>query len=78
MDTSSIVYAIIEESLHSLKEEKLQIAIRSREGEFVLYEDASKMDPLKEVFQKIVSAEEIELAIDMGEGNFSALAYSRI
>lgn len=78
MDTESIVYAIVRETSHSLKVERLQIAIRSEEGEFVLFVDGEIMTPSKEILEKILSCKEVEIAINMGEGNFSALAYSRI
>ena len=58
--------------------EKLQISIRSTEGEFVLFVDESKISPSKAILQKILSSSEVEIVVNMGEGNFSALAYSRI
>ena len=78
MQTESIVYAIAREANHSIKLEKLQIAISSNGGEFVLFEAQRMVSPCKAVLQNILSQEEVQISIDMGEGNFSALAFSRI
>ena len=78
MDIESIVYAIVAETSHPVKLEQLQIVIRSEAGSFVLFEAGEKMAPIKTLVQKIVEPMDIEIDIDMGEGNFSALAYSRI
>ena len=78
MDIESIVYAIVKETSHAVRLEKLQVIIRSEEGEFVLFENEGKMSPCKEILARILSPMEVELAIDMSEGNFSALAYSKI
>lgn len=78
IDVEGIVYAIAQETSHSMKFEKLQVVLRSEAGEFVLFEDGRKIIPSKEVLRKILDSMEIELYIDMGESNFSALAYSRI
>lgn len=78
LDVESIVYAIVSETSHCVKLDKLQISIRSEFGSFVAFVDEIKMSPAKELLQKIVTPMDIELNIDMGEGNFSALAYSRI
>ena len=78
INTTSILYAIVEETSHSLAYDKLQITIRSQEGAFVLFEDEYIMNPSKEVHENIISPIEIEIVIDMKESNFSSIAYSRI
>ena len=78
MDIESILYAIVAETSHSVKLGRLQITIRSEAGSFVLFESEDKMVPSKQVIQRIVAPAHIEIDVDMGEGNFSALAYSRI
>ena len=78
MDIESLVYAIIAETTHCIQLERLQIVIRSSTGSFVLFEAGEKMAPYKQVLQKILEPMDIELDVDMREGNFAALAYSRI
>ena len=78
IDIESLVYAVVAETTHCVKLERLQIVLRSSAGSFVLFEAGEKMVPIKQIVQKIVEPIDIELDIDMGEGNFAALAYSRI
>lgn len=78
MDTENIVYAIAQETSHPLRIEKLQISISSNEGSFVLFVDEGIIAPSRDLLERILSSTEVELIIDIGEGNFSALAYSKI
>lgn len=78
MDIEGIVYAIAQSTSHYLKTENLHVSIYSENGEFLLYDDECTFFPSKEVLERILSPMEVGLVIDMREGNFSALAYSKI
>ena len=78
MDVESIVYAIVAETSHSVKLDKLQISIRSEFGSFVVLVDETITHPAKELLERILTPMDIEIDVEMCEGNFSALSYSRI
>ena len=77
IDVEYLVYAILDKAEH-IKPDKLQIGLSSNGGEFVVYVDAEKILPTKEVMDKILSAEEIKIEINLFDGNYSSLAFGRI
>ena len=77
IDVEYLVYAILDNAEH-IKPDKLQIGLSSNGGEFVVYVDAEKILPTKEVMDKILSAEEIKIEIKLFDGNYSSLAFGRI
>lgn len=55
--------------------DKLSITLRSTLGTFVAYEEKQVQPVLREVEEYIFSGNEIELVIDLKDGNYSAVAY---
>ncbi len=77
IDIEYLFYTVFENAEH-IKADKLQIILSSERGEFVVYEDASKIVPEKEVIGNILSADEVKMEINLFNGNYSSLAFGRI
>ena len=78
IDTDAIFYTLLEKTHHDVVLESLHILIRSGKGEFYLYADKTKYSPSPAVLQNILSAFEVEIEVDYGEGNYSSTAYGQI
>ena len=72
-----IVYTLLENA-DNVKTDRLQIAICSLNGDFVLYEDARKVIPSKHVLERILEGEEVRIEINLFNGNYTSLAFGRI
>ena len=77
IDVEYLVYTAIENAEY-IKADKLQISLSSCKGDFVLYVDAEKIIPSKEVIENILSADEVKIEINLFDGNYASLAFGRI
>ena len=77
IDVECIVYTVLENA-DKVKADKLQISVSSEKGEFVLYVDAEKVIPCKELIENILSPSEVKIEINLFDGNYSSLAFGRI
>ena len=77
IDVEYLVYTAIENAEH-IKADKLQISLSSCKGDFVLYVDAEKIIPSKEVIENILSADEVKIEINLFDGNYASLVFGRI
>ena len=77
IDVECIAYTVLENA-ERVKADKLQISVSSEKGEFVVYVDAGKVIPSREVIGNILSASEVKITINLFDGNYSSLAFGRI
>lgn len=77
IDVECIVYTILQ-SAENIKADKLQIALVTNNGEFVLYESAAKVIPNRELLENMLSADEVKIQINLFDGNYSSLAFGKI
>ena len=62
----------------TLQADKIQVSILSKNGRFVLFDEENEIIPSNELMQNILSTDEVEIVVDLNDGNYSALAYGRI
>lgn len=77
IDPERIMYTLLQNA-ENIKADRLQIAITSPSGDFVLYEDARKVIPSKQVLERILEGEVVRIEINLFNGNYSSLAFGRI
>ncbi len=74
VDVKSVFYAALAVG-NMLKTERLRLAVKSVGGEIVLHEEGRSLPACAAILGEILSAEEIELSLTVGRGNYQALAY---
>ncbi len=74
---NNILYTLLSVSCQS-QAENVKIRLRSKQGEVALYDDGREIPVAPSIIEQILSAEEIEISIDLGEGNYQAVAMGRL
>ncbi len=76
-DAKSILFVLLERA-NALKTQSIAIRLCARGKEVVLYEEGRAFSLSDEVTGALLSADEVEIKLDLGEGNFKAKAFGRI
>ncbi len=77
LDSKSVLFLALQEG-NDLKMEKIQMGLRAKAGEIILYENGEEYPVSSNVLDKLFGGEEVELFLSLSEGNFQATAYSNL
>ncbi len=77
LDIRDILYTIIS-MVNGIKMERLRVALRSSKEKRVLYEQERAIPAAEEGLRALLSEEDVEISVDLGDGNFQSVAFGCI
>ncbi len=77
LDSQSVLYTALSEG-NALKTECLRLRLSSSKGEIISYEEGEALPVGESMLDKLLSTEEIELNLELREGNYQATAYGNL
>ncbi len=77
VDSEDILYTALGEG-KELNVERMRLLLRSKKGTLVFFEEGTALPLLKESVERVCSAAEVELLLELREGNFQATAYGNL
>ncbi len=77
LDVKSVLFLALQAG-NALNATKFKLGVRSVKGEILLYERGEEIPVSLPIVDKILNADEVELFLDLQEGNFQATAYGNL
>lgn len=72
-----ILYTLLSTSNQS-QAERVEIRLCSKQEQIAVYDDGREISVLPNILEGILSAEEVEIVVDLHEGNYQAVAFGRL